>query len=64
MSTLDAQPTEAEREVYDKVRIVLEKSQAILKDIQQYTGATESIRQVRTKPTKKRSESFSCYFYS
>ena len=44
--TLDAQPTEAELEVFGKVRVVLEKSQDILKDIQQYTGATEAIRQV------------------
>ena len=42
-----AQPTEAELAVFNKVKIVLEKCQAIIKDMQQYTGATESIRQVR-----------------
>ncbi|XP_063406047.1 CYFIP-related Rac1 interactor B-like [Mytilus trossulus] len=46
----NAQPTEAERTVYDKVKIVLEKSQTILKDIQQYTGATEAIRQAISNP--------------
>lgn len=40
-----AQPTEAELAVFNKVKIVLEKCQAIIKDMQQYTGATESIRQ-------------------
>lgn len=42
-----AQPTEAELPVYNKVKIVLEQCQAIIKDMQQYTGATETIRQVR-----------------
>lgn len=46
----NAQPTEAELEVYGKVKIVLEKSRAILKDIQQYTGATEAIRQAISNP--------------
>ena len=43
----DAEPTDAELSVYNQVKIVLEKCQAIIIDMQQYTGATEAIRQVR-----------------
>lgn len=40
------QPTDEEKEVWEKVQAVLNESQTILQDIQQYTGATEDIKQV------------------
>jgi hypothetical protein len=43
----DVEPTDAELSVFNQVKIVLEKCQTIIIDMQQYTGATESIRQVR-----------------
>lgn len=46
----NAEPTDAELSVYNQVKIVLEKCQAIIIDMQQYTGATEAIRQAISTP--------------
>nr|XP_022314788.1 protein FAM49B-like isoform X1 [Crassostrea virginica]XP_022314790.1 protein FAM49B-like isoform X1 [Crassostrea virginica]XP_022314909.1 protein FAM49B-like isoform X1 [Crassostrea virginica]XP_022314911.1 protein FAM49B-like isoform X1 [Crassostrea virginica] len=46
------QPTDEEKEVWEKVQAVLNESQTILQDIQQYTGATEDIKQAISNPTK------------
>ena len=46
VSETGVDPSEEERPVYDKVQSVLDDGQVILKDISQYTGATEDIRQV------------------
>lgn len=45
------QPTDEEKEVWEKVQAVLNESQTILQDIQQYTGATEDIKQAISNPT-------------
>ncbi|XP_048759939.2 CYFIP-related Rac1 interactor B-like isoform X4 [Ostrea edulis] len=45
------QPTGEEKEVWKKVQAVLTESQTILQDIQQYTGATEDIKQAISNPT-------------
>lgn len=42
----DAQPSESETAVWDKVNQVLMEAQVILKDLQTYRGAGEEIRQV------------------
>lgn len=42
----DAQPTEAERAVWEQVNEVLMEALAILDDLQSYNGAGEEIRQV------------------
>lgn len=46
----NAEPTDAELSVFNQVKIVLEKCQAIIIDMQQYTGATEAIRQAISTP--------------
>ena len=42
----DAQPTEAEKEMFLEVEAVLKKGQTILKEISQYRGASKEIREV------------------
>lgn len=46
---IGVQPTNEEKEVWEKVQAVLNESQTILQDIQQYTGATEDIKQVSNR---------------
>lgn len=46
---IGVQPTDEEKEVWEKVQAVLNESQTILQDIQQYTGATEDIKQVSNR---------------
>lgn len=43
----DATPTESEREVYNVVSSVLDEAPRILKELQDYQGANEEIRQVK-----------------
>ena len=45
-SPADAQPTEAEREVWDQVDVVLKDAKAILDELQAYKGAGQEIREV------------------
>lgn len=42
----DATPTESEQEVYNVVSSVLDEAPRILKELQDYRGANEEIRQV------------------
>lgn len=42
----DAQPTEAERELWEQVNKVLQEAMSVLEDLQSYSGAGEAIRQV------------------
>lgn len=42
----DAQPTEAERELWEQVNKVLMEAMSVLQDLQSYSGAGEAIRQV------------------
>ena len=42
----DAQPTEAETAVWNQVNAVLEEAQAVLAELQSYTGAGQEIREV------------------
>uniref|UniRef100_A0A3B3TA40 CYFIP related Rac1 interactor B n=1 Tax=Paramormyrops kingsleyae TaxID=1676925 RepID=A0A3B3TA40_9TELE len=44
----NAQPTEAEREIWDQVDVVLKEARGILDDLQAYHGAGEAIREVRS----------------
>lgn len=46
----DAQPTEAEREVYSEGQIVLERAHRILQDLQDYKGASQEIRKAIGTP--------------
>lgn len=43
----NATPTESEREVYNVVSSVLDEAPRILKELQDYQGANEEIRQVK-----------------
>lgn len=45
----DAQPTDAEREVWDQVDVVLKDAKGILDELQAYKGAGKEIREVRPK---------------
>lgn len=47
MSLADAQPTEAEREVWEEVDVVLKDAKAILDELQAYKGAGPEIREVQ-----------------
>lgn len=47
----DAQPTEAETAVWNQVNAVLEEAQAVLAELQSYTGAGQEIREVGAAPT-------------
>uniref|UniRef100_A0A8C5MAU9 CYFIP related Rac1 interactor B n=1 Tax=Leptobrachium leishanense TaxID=445787 RepID=A0A8C5MAU9_9ANUR len=42
---IDAQPTEAEKEVYNQVNVVLKDAEGILDDLQSYRGAGHEIRE-------------------
>ncbi|XP_030630343.1 protein FAM49B [Chanos chanos] len=46
----NAQPTETERKVWDEVNKVLTEAEAILNDLQSYSGAGEAIRQAIQQP--------------
>ena len=46
MCLLDAQPTDEEREVFDRTADILKELDSILEDVQKYSGAGEEIRQV------------------
>lgn len=46
LSVVDAQPTESEQETFEEVQQVLERSESILEEIQQYKGAGKEIREV------------------
>ncbi|KAK3089950.1 hypothetical protein FSP39_007916 [Pinctada imbricata] len=46
-------PSEEERPVYESVQKVLDDGRVILKDISQYTGATEHIREIYTLSVQK-----------
>lgn len=46
LSTADAQPTDAEREVWDQVDVVLKDAKGILDELQAYKGAGQEIREV------------------
>lgn len=48
MSPADAQPTEAEREIWEEVDVVLKDAKAILDELQAYKGAGPDIREVRS----------------
>lgn len=43
----DAQPTEAEREVWEQVDVVLKDAKGILDELQAYKGAGVEIREVQ-----------------
>lgn len=45
-SSADAQPTDAEREVWDQVDVVLKDAKGILDELQAYKGAGVEIREV------------------
>ncbi|NXL08563.1 FA49A protein, partial [Mesembrinibis cayennensis] len=46
----NAQPTEAETTVWNQVNAVLEEAQAVLAELQSYTGAGQEIREVGAAP--------------
>ena len=46
----DAQPTEAEKEVYDEAQVVLERAHRILQELQEYKGASQEIRKAIGAP--------------
>ncbi|CAB1325679.1 unnamed protein product [Coregonus sp. 'balchen'] len=50
----NAQPTEAERAVWEQVNEVLMEALAILDDLQSYNGAGEEIRQAIQNPSEDR----------
>lgn len=43
----DARPTEAEREVWEQVDVVLKDAKGILDELQAYKGAGQEIREVQ-----------------
>lgn len=45
-SSADAQPTDAEREVWDQVDVVLKDAKGVLDELQAYKGAGVEIREV------------------
>jgi len=47
---LDAQPTEAEKPVYDEAQVVLERAFRILQELQDYKGASQEIRKAISTP--------------
>lgn len=47
---LDAQPTDAERETWKQVDVVLKDARAVLDELQAYNGAVKEIREVHTGP--------------
>lgn len=47
---LDAQPTDAERETWNQVDVVLKDARAVLDELQAYNGAVKEIREVHTGP--------------
>lgn len=47
---LDAQPTDAERETWKQVDVVLKDARAVLDELQAYNGAGKEIREVHTDP--------------
>lgn len=53
----DAQPTEAEREVWEQVDVVLKDAKDILDELQSYKGAGQEIREVQMSPFIHLSES-------
>ena len=46
MCVPDAQPTEAERELWEQVDVVLKDAKGILDELQAYKGAGQEIREV------------------
>lgn len=48
LSSADAQPTDAEREVWDQVDVVLKDAKGILDELQAYKGAGQEIREVQS----------------
>ena len=50
ISILDASPTESEREVYEVVKEVLGLAPEILKELEEYKGASEEIREAIANP--------------
>lgn len=46
LPTLDAEPTDSEKEVYEIVKGVLDESPKILEQLENYPGASAAIRQV------------------
>jgi len=46
----NAQPTEAERPVYDEAQVVLERASRILQELQDYKGASQEIRKAIGTP--------------
>lgn len=53
VSPADAQPTEAEREVWEQVDVVLKDAKGILDELQAYKGAGAEIREVRNLPVQR-----------
>lgn len=51
-SPADAQPTDAEREVWDQVDVVLKDAKGILDELQAYKGAGQEIREVNLISTE------------
>jgi len=47
LSSADAQPTDAEREVWEQVDVVLKDAKGILDELQAYKGAGQEIREVQ-----------------
>lgn len=45
-SLADAQPTDAEREVWEQVDVVLKDAKGVLDELQAYKGAGQEIREV------------------
>ncbi|XP_048866938.1 CYFIP-related Rac1 interactor B isoform X1 [Brienomyrus brachyistius] len=50
----NAQPTEAEREIWNQVNVVLKEARGILDDLQAYHGAGEAIREAIQNPSNEK----------
>jgi len=46
----DAQPSEAEKPIYDEAQVVLERAHRILQELQDYKGASQEIRKAIGTP--------------
>ena len=55
---LDASPTESEKEVYEVVKEVLGLAPEILKELEEYKGASEEIREAIANPRNEELQDF------
>ena len=53
---LDALPTDIERELYDKLAPVLERSNTILESMRSYAGCNAAIAKAISKPSRESDE--------